>query len=111
MKILVPISVATGLAFAGMAGVAAAQGAAQPPGSTLAQANAVAPVSGAAADASGNAAGNIPAIPDQTQSPGNGAGVMTATVTNGPVPDTPANRAKYGAPMSHAGKRSPSTGN
>jgi hypothetical protein len=32
-------------------------------------------------------------------------------VTNGPVPDTPANRAKYGKPMSHAGKRTAPAGN
>lgn len=33
------------------------------------------------------------------------------TVTNGPVPDTKANRAKYGQPMSHAGKKTPPVGN
>ena len=33
------------------------------------------------------------------------------TVTNGPVPDTPANRAKYGKPMSHAGRRTAPAGN
>jgi hypothetical protein len=32
-------------------------------------------------------------------------------VTNGPVPDTKANRAKYGQPMSHAGKKTPPAGN
>ena len=32
-------------------------------------------------------------------------------VTNGPVPDTPANRAKYGKPMSHAGKKTAPAGN
>ncbi len=32
-------------------------------------------------------------------------------VTNGPVADTPANRAKYGAPLSRAGKKTASTGN
>ena len=31
-------------------------------------------------------------------------------VTNGPVPDTPANRSRYGAPMSHAGKMTPPVG-
>jgi hypothetical protein len=38
------------------------------------------------------------------------ATVTTATVTNGPVADTPENRAKY-APLSHAGKRSKAAGN
>ena len=40
-----------------------------------------------------------------------GATVTNATVTNGPVPDTAENRAKYGQPMSHAGKRTPAKGN
>jgi hypothetical protein len=31
-------------------------------------------------------------------------------VTNGPVPDTAANRAKYGRPLSHAGKKTSPTG-
>ena len=35
----------------------------------------------------------------------------TTTTTNGPVPDTAENRAKYGGPMSHAGKRSAPKGN
>jgi UrcA family protein len=33
------------------------------------------------------------------------------TVTNGGVPDTPANRARYGQPMSNAGKRTSASGN
>lgn len=32
-------------------------------------------------------------------------------ITNGPVPDTPENRAKYGDPMSRAGKRTAPAGN
>jgi hypothetical protein len=32
-------------------------------------------------------------------------------VTNGPVADTPENRAKYGQPMSRAGKRTAARGN
>ena len=35
----------------------------------------------------------------------------TQTVTNGPVPDTPENRAKYGQPMSRAGKATAPRGN
>jgi len=31
-------------------------------------------------------------------------------VTNGPVPDTPANRARYGSPLSRAGKMTPPVG-
>ena len=37
--------------------------------------------------------------------------VTTRTVTNGPVADTPENRAKYGSPMSRAGKRTAPAGN
>ena len=33
------------------------------------------------------------------------------TVTNGPVPDTAENRAKYGQPLSRAGKRTAARGN
>lgn len=39
------------------------------------------------------------------------ASVTTTTVTNGPVADTPENRAKYGQPMSNAGKRTAARGN
>jgi hypothetical protein len=37
--------------------------------------------------------------------------VSTTTVTNGPIADTPENRAKYGQPMSRAGKRTAAKGN
>jgi len=40
-----------------------------------------------------------------------GATVTTSTTTNGPVPDTAENRAKYGQPMSRAGKRTAAAGN
>ncbi len=39
------------------------------------------------------------------------ASVTTMTVTNGPVPDTAENRAKYGQPLSRAGKRTAARGN
>lgn len=32
-------------------------------------------------------------------------------ITNGPIPDTPQNRAKYGQPMSNAGRRTAPAGN
>ena len=35
----------------------------------------------------------------------------STTVTNGPVADTPENRARYGAPLSRAGKRTAAKGN
>lgn len=39
------------------------------------------------------------------------ATVTMTTVTNGPVPDTAENRAKYGQPMSRAGKMTRAAGN
>lgn len=39
------------------------------------------------------------------------ASYTTSTVTNGPVPDTMENRAKYGQPLSRAGKRTAAAGN
>ena len=46
-----------------------------------------------------------------TTSDSTGATATVTTLTNGPVPDTPANRAKYGGPMSNAGKRTAARGN
>lgn len=40
-----------------------------------------------------------------------GSTVTVSTVTNGPVPDTAENRAKYGQPMSRAGKMTRPAGN
>ena len=42
---------------------------------------------------------------------GAAASYTTQTVTNGPVPDTAANRARFGGPMSNAGKRTAPAGN
>lgn len=39
------------------------------------------------------------------------ATATTRLITNGPVPDTPENRARFGAPMSNAGKRTAPAGN
>lgn len=39
------------------------------------------------------------------------ATMTTTMVTNGPVPDTAENRAKYGQPLSRAGKRTAARGN
>ena len=46
-----------------------------------------------------------------TTDPASGASVTNTLTTNGPVADTPENRAKYGQPMSHAGKRTAPKGN
>ena len=65
-----------------------------------------------AADApAGQPTADTAAPPAQSAMSGQpGAGSAT-TVTNGPIPDTPANRAKYGMPQSHAGKKTPPKGN
>ncbi len=39
------------------------------------------------------------------------SGVNVQVISNGPVPDTPENRAKYGQPLSHAGKKTAPAGN
>lgn len=39
------------------------------------------------------------------------ASAGTDVVSNGPVPDTPENRAKYGQPLSHAGRMTRAKGN
>jgi UrcA family protein len=37
--------------------------------------------------------------------------IAPAQVASGPIPDTPQNRARYGGPRSHAGKRTAAQGN
>jgi hypothetical protein len=46
-----------------------------------------------------------------TTSMAGGATLTTTTVTNGPVPDTAENRARFGGPMSRAGQRTSAAGN
>lgn len=65
----------------------------------------VAPV-GPVPDADGSA--TLAASSEDAQAP---ASYTTSTVTNGPVADTPANRARFGGPMSHAGKHTAPAGN
>ena len=62
-------------------------------GSSASDASNVAPAAGAPAE----------------RAPAASAG--TDVVSNGPVPDTPANRAKYGQPLSHAGRATKAAGN
>jgi hypothetical protein len=67
-----------------------------------------APDAGAAAANSSATVNAADAPPTQVQALGQGDNVL---VTNGPVPDTAANRAKYGGPMSATGKRTKPAGN
>jgi len=48
------------------------------------------------------------APPDQIRALAAGSNKL---VTNGPIPDTPANRKLYGMPLSHAGRKSAPDGN
>ena len=54
-------------------------------------------------------------IPQSSPTPSDQAFHLKAgdpnVVSNGPVPDTPQNRAAYGQPMSHAGKHTTPAGN
>ena len=51
------------------------------------------------------------AAPVQADPVGAPSAAVSTTVTNGPVPDNAANRAKYGGPMSHKGRASAAAGN
>jgi len=68
------------------------------------------PVTGLPVSESATTAG-VPASSLTTSMTGEPGTVTTRTVTNGPVPDTAENRAKYGSPMSRAGKRTAAAGN
>lgn len=107
-----------------MTGAALAQDApAMPPADTAASPEAAAADAAAPADAASTSAdtavnpGAAPAAgaattpvsspADSTMAKAGDPGVTT----NGPVPDTAENRAKYGKPLSNAGKRSAAKGN
>ncbi|MBX3485101.1 hypothetical protein [Phenylobacterium sp.] len=74
---------------------------------------------GAPADVSADAAAGATTVtetpapaPAATDTAVNTSATFTSmTVTNGPVPDTAENRAKYGQPMSRAGKMTAAKGN
>ena len=55
---------------------------------------------------------SMPAAAPAMAPQGGDQGMMqTKVVSNGPVPDTPANRALYGGPRSHAGRKTSPAGN
>ncbi|HEX6860115.1 MAG TPA: hypothetical protein VF138_07970 [Caulobacteraceae bacterium] len=56
-------------------------------------------------------ASGMPASSIVTTTDGVPGTLTTKIVTNGPVPDTPENRARYGRPLSHAGKMTAPAGN
>ena len=68
------------------------------------------PVTGLPVSVDATTAG-VPASSLTTTTMGEPGTVTTRTVTNGPIPDTAENRAKYGQPLSRAGKRTAPAGN
>ena len=121
---------ATALAALLLAPVAAwAQDQAQPAPSTASApqpATAVNPAAPAASGAASSVAATTPdaaappgstanPIPESSPTPAAQAGALTASdptvVSNGPVPDTKANRARYGKPLSAAGRATDPSGN
>ena len=73
-------------------------------------ASAMTPDTTAAAD-TGSASDASAVVSANAQASDASAVVTTNMVTNGPIDDTPENRAKYGQPLSHAGKRTLAKGN
>jgi len=57
------------------------------------------------------APGPAPAAASTTTTTVDAEGVRRTLVASSPVPDTPENRAKYGKPMSNAGRRTRAAGN
>lgn len=93
-------------------GVACAQGAADQAAAPPADTSSAPPTAGMSSA--------MPPATDKSAVAPTGAGTETSAIVNGqtvqviasqPVPDTPENRAKYGQPLSHAGKRSKPIGN
>ena len=85
---------------------------ATPAASTDMAADSAASPSAMAAPAAGVSASGV--VPVSSESPDAQASLKAGdpnVVSNGPVADTTANRAKYGAPMSNAGKRTTPKGN
>jgi hypothetical protein len=111
LRIALALSMATGLTTAVAAQTPADPAAASPPTMT------------AAIDQSAVASPAPPATPMTASTdvdPAAGAnssvsvdsnGVQSLHVASSPIPDTPANRAKYGKPMSHAGRKTTPAGN
>ncbi len=54
---------------------------------------------------------NTYGTPTSATVPDNSSSYDVSTVDNGPIPDTPENRARYGGPLSRAGQRTSARGN
>lgn len=82
-----------------------------PPADTTAAAPPAEEPAPPAADTSSSTTTSTDVTAPAATSTASNVSVTTMTVTNGPVPDTPENRAKYGAPLSRAGKMTAARGN
>jgi len=80
-------------------------------GAAFAQEPATQPAPPTASTAAPVSTGQAVNTSSTTTTDATGATITTSLTTNGPVPDTKENRAKYGGPMSHAGKRTAAKGN
>jgi hypothetical protein len=84
---------------------------ANPPGGQTTSPSTGASTPDTSGSANTGAAGNTSGTAPSADVSGSNASVTTTVTTNGPIPDTPENRRKFGAPLSRAGKLSPAKGN
>ena len=68
-------------------------------------------VPGAAPTTPDTSAATTPSAPAAAESAGQPASATVSMTTNGPVPDTPENRKRFGGPNSNAGRRTAAKGN
>jgi hypothetical protein len=85
-------------------------GSTPPAEETAPPADTSAPAATSSTDTSTTASADTTAAPAATTASTN-ASFTNTTVTNGPVPDTRENRAKYGQPLSRAGRMTAARGN
>ena len=119
MRLKITIAAAALVAATALAGAASAQGQSNFAGDDKANPTGAVQTDPGPAAAPASAAVNAPASTDAPASstgynvgapqtdPNSGAQI----VTNGPVPDTSANRARFGQPDSHAGRHTSAAGN
>jgi hypothetical protein len=109
------LAAAAALAFGGAAAAQTASTTADQPTQAQPAQQAAAPASATIGDPAAAPGSATNPIPQSSPTPVDQAAQLKAgdssVVSNGPVPDTRANRAKYGQPMSNAGKRTRPAGN
>ncbi len=99
------------VAATAIAGAASAQDQAAPAPADQAAPPAAAQADTSAAPAAAPAAASSDSTGYNVGTPQTDPNTGAQIVTNGPVPDTSANRARFGKPDSHAGKRTAPAGN